>query len=191
MQRFPRTEGRLLRARRNPLANDLSNCHPDNAALAHDRRRARDRARIRRSAGRANGIGNSPHIPHSLFESASTLTSVITLDHGQYGHGLLAQQRPVVTCAYLADHDVHLRIHRPLPGKERRNDESQNRRSHHDRRYHRRRRIYCSYAGRAAWLHSFRGVGHISFHFLTSAPKRSKRGGGIGPQLFNSCSYSC
>ncbi|SDX15967.1 phosphate ABC transporter membrane protein 1, PhoT family [Paenibacillus sp. CF384] len=27
-------------------------------------------------------IGNSPHIPHSLFESASTLTSVITLDMG-------------------------------------------------------------------------------------------------------------
>ncbi|WP_420831415.1 phosphate ABC transporter permease subunit PstC [Paenibacillus sacheonensis] len=27
-------------------------------------------------------IGNAPHIPHSLFESASTLTSVITLDMG-------------------------------------------------------------------------------------------------------------
>ncbi|RAP78656.1 phosphate ABC transporter permease subunit PstC [Paenibacillus montanisoli] len=27
-------------------------------------------------------IGNSPHIPHSLFESASTLTSAITLDMG-------------------------------------------------------------------------------------------------------------
>ncbi|SDX15984.1 phosphate ABC transporter permease PstA [Paenibacillus sp. CF384] len=32
----------------------------------------------------------------------------------------------------------------------------------------------------------FRGVGHISFHFLTSAPQTIKAGGGIGPQLFNS-----
>lgn len=32
----------------------------------------------------------------------------------------------------------------------------------------------------------FRGIGHISFHFLTSAPQTIKAGGGIGPQLFNS-----
>ena len=32
----------------------------------------------------------------------------------------------------------------------------------------------------------FRGVRHISFHFLTSAPQTIKAGGGIGPQLFNS-----
>ncbi|BBI34929.1 phosphate ABC transporter permease PstA [Cohnella abietis] len=32
----------------------------------------------------------------------------------------------------------------------------------------------------------FRGVGHISFHFLTSAPETIRKGGGIGPQLFNS-----
>jgi phosphate transport system permease protein len=32
----------------------------------------------------------------------------------------------------------------------------------------------------------FRGVGHISFHFLTSAPQSINAGGGIGPQLFNS-----
>ena len=31
-----------------------------------------------------------------------------------------------------------------------------------------------------------RGVGHISFHFLTSAPETIRAGGGIGPQLFNS-----
>ncbi|QYR23279.1 phosphate ABC transporter permease PstA [Paenibacillus sp. sptzw28] len=31
-----------------------------------------------------------------------------------------------------------------------------------------------------------RGLGHISFHFLTSAPETIKAGGGIGPQLFNS-----
>jgi phosphate transport system permease protein len=31
-----------------------------------------------------------------------------------------------------------------------------------------------------------RGVGHISFHFLTSAPETIRKGGGIGPQLFNS-----
>jgi phosphate transport system permease protein len=32
----------------------------------------------------------------------------------------------------------------------------------------------------------FRGIGHISFHFLTSAPETIRKGGGIGPQLFNS-----
>ncbi|MFC5405424.1 phosphate ABC transporter permease PstA [Cohnella soli] len=32
----------------------------------------------------------------------------------------------------------------------------------------------------------FRGVGHISWHFLTSAPETIRKGGGIGPQLFNS-----
>jgi len=31
-----------------------------------------------------------------------------------------------------------------------------------------------------------RGLGHISFHFLTSAPETIRKGGGIGPQLFNS-----
>jgi len=31
-----------------------------------------------------------------------------------------------------------------------------------------------------------RGVGHISWDFLTSAPQTIKAGGGIGPQLFNS-----
>jgi len=31
-----------------------------------------------------------------------------------------------------------------------------------------------------------RGVGHISWHFLTSAPQSIRAGGGIGPQLFNS-----
>ncbi|GGD52716.1 phosphate ABC transporter permease PstA [Paenibacillus nasutitermitis] len=31
-----------------------------------------------------------------------------------------------------------------------------------------------------------RGLGHISFDFLTSAPQTIKAGGGIGPQLFNS-----
>jgi phosphate transport system permease protein len=31
-----------------------------------------------------------------------------------------------------------------------------------------------------------RGLGHISFDFLTSAPETIKKGGGIGPQLFNS-----
>jgi phosphate transport system permease protein len=32
----------------------------------------------------------------------------------------------------------------------------------------------------------FRGVSHISWHFLTSAPETIRKGGGIGPQLFNS-----
>jgi phosphate transport system permease protein len=32
----------------------------------------------------------------------------------------------------------------------------------------------------------FRGISHISWHFLTSAPETIKKGGGIGPQLFNS-----
>ena len=40
-------------------------------------------------------------------------------------------------------------------------------------------------AGLLAYI-LFRGVGHISFHFLTSAPQTIKAGGGIGPQLFNS-----
>ncbi|MFD1956575.1 phosphate ABC transporter permease PstA [Paenibacillus thailandensis] len=31
-----------------------------------------------------------------------------------------------------------------------------------------------------------RGIGHISWHFLTSVPQSFKAGGGIGPQLFNS-----
>ncbi|MFB9278044.1 phosphate ABC transporter permease PstA [Cohnella cellulosilytica] len=31
-----------------------------------------------------------------------------------------------------------------------------------------------------------RGLGHISFDFLTSPPETIRRGGGIGPQLFNS-----
>jgi phosphate transport system permease protein len=31
-----------------------------------------------------------------------------------------------------------------------------------------------------------KGLGHISFDFLTSAPETIKKGGGIGPQLFNS-----
>lgn len=31
-----------------------------------------------------------------------------------------------------------------------------------------------------------RGLSHISWHFLTSAPENIKAGGGIGPQLFNS-----
>lgn len=31
-----------------------------------------------------------------------------------------------------------------------------------------------------------RGVGHISWHFLTSPPETIREGGGIGPQLFNS-----
>jgi phosphate transport system permease protein len=31
-----------------------------------------------------------------------------------------------------------------------------------------------------------RGVGHISFDFLTSPPETIRKGGGIGPQLFNS-----
>lgn len=31
-----------------------------------------------------------------------------------------------------------------------------------------------------------RGLGHISFDFLTSPPETIKAGGGIGPQLFNS-----
>lgn len=31
-----------------------------------------------------------------------------------------------------------------------------------------------------------RGLGHISLHFLTSAPETIRAGGGIGPQLFNS-----
>ncbi|AKG34714.1 phosphate ABC transporter permease PstA [Paenibacillus durus] len=32
----------------------------------------------------------------------------------------------------------------------------------------------------------FRGVSHISWDFLTSAPRKIRVGGGIGPQLFNS-----
>ncbi|WP_276354251.1 phosphate ABC transporter permease PstA [Cohnella caldifontis] len=32
----------------------------------------------------------------------------------------------------------------------------------------------------------FRGLSHISWHFLTSPPQSIKAGGGIGPQLFNS-----
>ncbi|AIQ12856.1 phosphate ABC transporter permease PstA [Paenibacillus durus] len=32
----------------------------------------------------------------------------------------------------------------------------------------------------------FRGVSHISWDFLTSAPRKIRAGGGIGPQLFNS-----
>lgn len=32
----------------------------------------------------------------------------------------------------------------------------------------------------------YRGLSHISFDFLTSAPQTFKAGGGIGPQLFNS-----
>lgn len=32
----------------------------------------------------------------------------------------------------------------------------------------------------------FRGVSHISWHFLTAPPQNIKAGGGIGPQLFNS-----
>jgi phosphate transport system permease protein len=32
----------------------------------------------------------------------------------------------------------------------------------------------------------FRGIGHISWNFLTSAPESIRAGGGIGPQLFNS-----
>lgn len=40
-------------------------------------------------------------------------------------------------------------------------------------------------AGLLAYI-LFRGVGHISIHFLTSAPQTIKAGGGIGPQLFNS-----
>ncbi len=32
----------------------------------------------------------------------------------------------------------------------------------------------------------FRGLSHVSWHFLTSAPQTIKTGGGIGPQLFNS-----
>jgi phosphate transport system permease protein len=32
----------------------------------------------------------------------------------------------------------------------------------------------------------FRGIGHISWHFLTSASESIRAGGGIGPQLFNS-----
>jgi phosphate transport system permease protein len=32
----------------------------------------------------------------------------------------------------------------------------------------------------------FRGLSHISWHFLTSPPQSFKAGGGIGPQLFNS-----
>jgi phosphate transport system permease protein len=31
-----------------------------------------------------------------------------------------------------------------------------------------------------------RGIGHISWDFLTSAPETIRKGGGIGPQLFNS-----
>lgn len=31
-----------------------------------------------------------------------------------------------------------------------------------------------------------RGLGHISFEFLTSKPQRIRAGGGIGPQIFNS-----
>ncbi|NMO95490.1 phosphate ABC transporter permease PstA [Paenibacillus lemnae] len=31
-----------------------------------------------------------------------------------------------------------------------------------------------------------RGLGHINWHFLTSAPQMIRGGGGIGPQLFNS-----
>jgi phosphate transport system permease protein len=40
-------------------------------------------------------------------------------------------------------------------------------------------------AGLIAYL-LFRGLRHISWHFLTSPPQSIKRGGGIGPQLFNS-----
>ncbi|MDT3426326.1 phosphate transport system permease protein [Paenibacillus forsythiae] len=32
----------------------------------------------------------------------------------------------------------------------------------------------------------FRGMSHISWDFLTSAPRKIREGGGIGPQLFNS-----
>jgi phosphate ABC transporter, permease protein PstA len=32
----------------------------------------------------------------------------------------------------------------------------------------------------------YRGLGHISWHFLTSPPEAIRKGGGIGPQLFNS-----
>lgn len=32
----------------------------------------------------------------------------------------------------------------------------------------------------------FRGVGHISWNFITSPPQIMKAGGGVGPQLFNS-----
>lgn len=32
----------------------------------------------------------------------------------------------------------------------------------------------------------FRGLSHVSWHFLTSVPQSFKKGGGIGPQLFNS-----
>jgi phosphate transport system permease protein len=31
-----------------------------------------------------------------------------------------------------------------------------------------------------------RGLSHVSWHFLTSAPQAIRKGGGIGPQLFNS-----
>lgn len=32
----------------------------------------------------------------------------------------------------------------------------------------------------------YRGIGHVSWDFLTSKPQRIREGGGIGPQLFNS-----
>jgi phosphate transport system permease protein len=32
----------------------------------------------------------------------------------------------------------------------------------------------------------FRGLSHVSWHFLTSPPQPFRKGGGIGPQLFNS-----
>jgi len=53
--------------------------------------------------------------------------------------------------------------------------------------------VICSVAGfivlLLAGLLGFilvRGIGHISWDFLTSAPQTIKAGGGIGPQLFNS-----
>ncbi|MBN2982978.1 MULTISPECIES: phosphate ABC transporter permease PstA [Cohnella] len=45
--------------------------------------------------------------------------------------------------------------------------------------------ILAVLAGLLAFL-LIRGLGHISFDFLTSPPQTIKAGGGIGPQLFNS-----
>ncbi|WP_274649730.1 phosphate ABC transporter permease PstA [Paenibacillus humicola] len=45
--------------------------------------------------------------------------------------------------------------------------------------------IVCVLLGLLGYI-VIRGIGHISFHFLTAEPETIKAGGGIGPQLFNS-----
>ena len=63
-------------------------------------------------------IGNAPHIPHSLFESASTLTSVITLDMGNTVMGSAHNNALWSLALILLCHDVRLRLRRQISGKE-------------------------------------------------------------------------